>query len=274
MLQLKYIRNDRLKRSRITAHNQRTMLLFVLFAVFCSCRKVVEVKPSDFPSPAAKLADTAGYSIQVGAFARVDNAVRMTEQLREKGIEAFYFRHESGLYKVRFGQYPRRSKAEAEAGKLVRRNIIPDFFIINPEISGVNFPEITGVTGGSMLRNRLVETAVNYHGLPYCWGGTSPEDGFDCSGLAIAVYNLNGLSIPRTCRDQYRMGERVSEADMLPGDLVFFDIEKNGRVSHVGIYIGSSRFIHAPSRNQTIRTDSLLSSYFQTRLMGIRRYVR
>ncbi|MBU1337967.1 MAG: C40 family peptidase [Acidobacteria bacterium] len=268
---MKSIRKERLIRVWVPGWSKIAILLFVVFAVPCGCRKIVVVKPTDPPPPSAGMAVSAGYAIQVGAFAKVDNAIRMTELLREQRIEAYYFRHESGLYKVRFGQYPLRSKAEAEAGKLMRRNIIPDFFIVHPEISAM---EIPGVIGGSALRNRLIETAVNYHGLPYCWGGTSPDEGFDCSGLAVAVYNLNGLSIPRTCREQYRMGQNVSGADMLPGDLVFFDIERTGQVSHVGIYIGGSRFIHAPSRNQTIRTDSLLSPYFQSRFTGVRRYVR
>ena len=266
------IRSNGLNRAGIRRWGEKILLMCLFFALSWGCRKVVVVTPSEPPHPSsAELAETSGYSIQVGAFSRVDYAVRMTEFLKGQGIEAYYFNDRSGLYKVRFGRYRLRSTAEVEAARLVRQNIIPEFYIVHPEVSP---EEITAGPGGNALRSRIVESAVDYHGLPYCWGGTSPEEGFDCSGLAVAVYDINGLSIPRTCREQYGMGQAVFETDLLPGDLVFFDIKGSGRASHVGIYIGDGRFIHAPSRNKTIRTDSLQSPYYRRRFLGARRFIR
>jgi len=247
------------------------LLLPLVPLVFSTaCRKKADIRQYPQDSKILDHLKTTGYAIQVGAYSKVENALNMTEALRKQGIEAYYFRHESGLYKVRFGEFSMKTGAKREAMKLVEGNIIPEFFIINPSITSQATPSISSRTA---VRNNLVETAINYHGLPYCWGGTSPDIGFDCSGLAVAVYRLNGFSLPRTCLEQYVSGIPVSKTNLLPGDLVFFETTKTQKASHVGIYIGGGKFIHATAQNKKIRTDSLNHSYYRKRYLGARRFV-
>ncbi len=246
-----------------------SLLGLLIFLTGCSTRKEIKSYPSEAQIQGEL--KPVGYSIQVGAYSKVENALHMTDILREHGIEAYYFRHKSGLYKVRFGEFSFRTKAEEKAQNLIYRNIIPEFFIIDPSISS---PSAIPLSRREALRNNLVETAINYHGLPYCWGGTSPDIGFDCSGLAVAVYRLNGLALPRTCHEQYASGIPVSNNNIQSGDLVFFAKSGKKNISHVGIYVGNGKFIHASARNKKIRTDSLNHSYYRTHFVGARRYIR
>ena len=107
---------------------------------------------------------------------------------------------------------------------------------------------------------QIVPIALEYLGVPYVWGGTSPK-GFDCSGLAQYVYARCGISIPRTSREQFATGTRIpaGRLDLLkPGDLVFFGTNGDpGRVHHVGIYYGDGDFIHAPATGENVRLSSL-----------------
>jgi cell wall-associated NlpC family hydrolase len=93
----------------------------------------------------------------------------------------------------------------------------------------------------------------------------------DCSGFVRAVYNLCGLSIPRSSRDQYTAGDRVSKDDLKDGDLVFFGASVNA-INHVGIYVGNGKFVHAPRRGEEIRVSAVNESYFEKRFVGARRY--
>jgi len=93
----------------------------------------------------------------------------------------------------------------------------------------------------------------------------------DCSGFVRAVYNLCGLSIPRTSRDQYRAGDAVSRQDLQDGDLVFFGASAD-KINHVGIYVGGGKFVHAPRRGEEIRVTSVDENYFDKRYVGARRY--
>ena len=114
-------------------------------------------------------------------------------------------------------------------------------------------------------------TAERFIGVPYRWGGESTVDGFDCSGLTMVVYQLNGLDLPRTSAEQWRAGRPVDRDEMNRGDLVFF-ATRGGRVSHVGIYLGGDTFLHAPSRGNPIQTASLSSDYYRARYVGARAY--
>ena len=117
---------------------------------------------------------------------------------------------------------------------------------------------------------RLVEQAMTYLGTPYRRGGTSRR-GLDCSGLVGAVYGEQGLELPRTAAEQFREGAPVLESDLRPGDLVFFrDTYKRG-ISHVGIYIGDGRFLHAAGRRHGVIVSELSRPYYQLRFAGARR---
>jgi len=206
-----------------------------------------------------------GYTIQTGAFSIVNNAIRMTDILNKQGYDAFYFVHESGLFKVRMGNFSTWKKADLRAKKLRDRNVISDYFIVPPrEYSSTG----SRAWNERSLRERLVATARNFISYPYTWGGASPEKGFDCSGLALAVYYLNGFSLPRTSREQYRSGKLIPKNRLQIGDLVFFKTVAGRIVSHVGIYAGNDFFIHAPGSNKTIRIDSLSDKFYKERYVG------
>lgn len=221
------------------------------------------------PRLEATALDKMGFSVQVGAFASLDNAVRLEALLKKRGIDAFYFRHESGLYKVRFGNHPDYASTRTEAEALRGQGLIDSFFIVLPQdYSAARIKQ----SGRGDLRQELVETARRFIGVPYLWGGTT-EAGFDCSGLTMVAYRLNGLNLPRVSRSQFKAGRYVAKSKLRKGDLVFFATNGGDRVSHVGLYIGDGKFIHAPRSGKTVRIASLSSRYFSQRYMGGRTYL-
>lgn len=118
----------------------------------------------------------------------------------------------------------------------------------------------------------LIDSALGYIGVPYRFGGSSPSAGFDCSGLVNYVYRKTfGLVLPRTARDLATTGSPVADVAMLlPGDLVFFNT-RGFLNSHVGIYLGDFKFIHAPRTGSTVRISDLRNAYFRARFNGARR---
>jgi cell wall-associated NlpC family hydrolase len=113
----------------------------------------------------------------------------------------------------------------------------------------------------------VVQTARALVGVPYHWGGESPQQGFDCSGLAWYAYRHVGIRLPRTARAQYRYLARVPRDQLVPGDLVFFSVAK-GHGLHVGIYVGDGLFVHAPSAGKAVRYSSLSSPYWRAAFLG------
>jgi cell wall-associated NlpC family hydrolase len=220
-----------------------------------------------------------GYTIQVGAFAVLDNARALAETLTAAGLDAFYFPAGSGLFKVRFGNFPSRDAALEEARKLKAEGRLHDYFIVGPADYAVTRPDVsrpavdTIPPPASVLRERLVETAKSFIGVDYAWGGTTTRSGFDCSGLVRAVYQLNGLAMPRSVRDQYLAGTAVAGDRLTKGDLVFFAATPGGPLSHVGIYIGGGVFIHAPGSGKNVRRESLESAWFRSHFSGARAYL-
>ncbi len=106
----------------------------------------------------------------------------------------------------------------------------------------------------------------------YRFGGKNPEAGLDCSGMVNYVYeNAAGLRLSGSAADLARLGRPVNGDGLRPGDLVFFNTRNKPR-SHVGIYIGDGRFIHAPNTNGKVRTDSLVTGWFATRFEEARTY--
>ncbi|HEF4761898.1 TPA: C40 family peptidase [Pseudomonas putida] len=121
---------------------------------------------------------------------------------------------------------------------------------------------------------RVIQRAKKLIGKPYKWGGMSEADGFDCSGLLVYLFrNEAGVELPRTTTSMIREDfQRVSRDELQPGDAVFFNHDGRGPVSHVGLYIGHNRFIHAPRTGQSIRVDSLDNRYWSSRYSSARRF--
>jgi len=120
--------------------------------------------------------------------------------------------------------------------------------------------------------NAIVATAKRYIGTPYKFGGATPK-AFDCSGFLQYVFRQNGLMIPRTADEQYKLGIRTkTQKELFPGDLVFFHTYEPGP-SHCGIYVGSGNFIHASS-SKGVRIDSLSNSYWAPRYLGGKHIVK
>jgi cell wall-associated NlpC family hydrolase len=110
-----------------------------------------------------------------------------------------------------------------------------------------------------------VGIAMQYLGVPYVWGGSSPS-GFDCSGFVMFVYAQLGVSLPHLAAAQFNYGTPVSSDQLEPGDLVFFD-----GLGHVGIYIGGGQFVHAPHTGDVVKISSLSDSWYAATFVGARR---
>ena len=119
--------------------------------------------------------------------------------------------------------------------------------------------------------SELVMQAMGLLGVPYDRGGTSEEKGFDCSGFVRHMYEKSvGLVLPRRAEEQAKVTEEISRSELKPGDLVFFNTLKR-TFSHVGIYVGDGKFIHAPRPGKAVRVDDMREAYWQQRFNGARR---
>ncbi len=134
---------------------------------------------------------------------------------------------------------------------------------------GRDMPEITH--GANYIGRRIVNTAHQYLGVPYVFGGNSPRTGLDCSAYVKLVYSQVGIELPRTADAQYTRGTPVSVTDLIPGDAVFFQTYAPG-ASHVGIYIGDGNFIHASS-SRGVTVSSLSAAYYSSHYLGARRMI-
>jgi cell wall-associated NlpC family hydrolase len=120
-------------------------------------------------------------------------------------------------------------------------------------------------------RSEALLQAVLALGTQYRYGGESPQAGYDCSGLVAHVYEQAwGIRLPHSARAQSEVGMPVSLAELQPGDLVFYDTQHRP-YSHVGIYVGDGRFVHAPKTGARVRVESLRNRYWASRFDGARR---
>jgi cell wall-associated NlpC family hydrolase len=130
-------------------------------------------------------------------------------------------------------------------------------------------PTRQDVSDGQM--NDLVMYAVSLADTPYRYGGNSADGGFDCSGFVGHVYRHTlGISLPRTSREISRVGQPISQSELRPGDLVFYNT-LHASFSHVGLYIGDGKFVHSPKSGDSVRVEQMQMRYWQTRYDGARR---
>lgn len=126
-------------------------------------------------------------------------------------------------------------------------------------------------TRGAEGSSELPLRALSLVGIPYRYGGQSPETGFDCSGLVHFLFSeVWGVNLPRRTQEMSRVGSVVERDDLRPGDLVFFDTLREP-YSHVGIYVGDQRFVHAPSTGGRVEVAPMNGRYWARRYNGARR---
>lgn len=121
-------------------------------------------------------------------------------------------------------------------------------------------------------RIEFIGRALSMIGIPYRWGGNTPNQGFDCSGLVQYSLNDLGVNTPRTAAEQQTTAAKKEIDDLLPGDLIFFRV-KHRSIDHVGIYLGAGDFVHSPKPGDKVRTESLHQSYWRKRFVSIGSYL-
>lgn len=132
-------------------------------------------------------------------------------------------------------------------------------------------PGTDGRTGQAPddVRGSIAQLALSMVGEPYRYGGADPSEGFDCSGLVHYTYTSNGHAVPRTSHAQFDAARKITLAQAAEGDVLFFrDQEK---LSHVGIYLGDGRFVHAPSSGKTVSVANVDQLYYQRNLVAVGR---
>jgi cell wall-associated NlpC family hydrolase len=126
----------------------------------------------------------------------------------------------------------------------------------------------TSVADGT---EQLINNAMQLIGVRYRWGGNTPQSGLDCSGFVRYVFkDTFGFLLPRKSAQMSKVGMEVKRDELRPGDLVFFNTMRHA-FSHVGIYVGDNKFIHAPSKGKAIRVDDMTKTYWDKRYNGARR---
>ena len=163
------------------------------------------------------------------------------------------------------GTYTAAPVEEPTQARAVQRPAIPRVPTPNP-------PQATAPgQRAAPEQSEMLFQVLSSIGVDYKYGGNSYATGFDCSGLVAHVFREGyGISLPRTSMEQSRMGQSVSPEKLKPGDLVFYNTI-NRPFSHVGIYLGDGRFIHAPKTGSAVRIESLKSAYWAKRWNGARR---
>ena len=141
-----------------------------------------------------------------------------------------------------------------------------------PIVTGLGEDEQNIPTSIKSAANDVLFLAISLVGTPYKYAGNSPETGFDCSGLINYVFlNSSGIKLPRSTRDLIEIdAPEIKNENLYPGDLVYFNT-LGGRVSHIGIYVGERRFVHAPSSGGMVRMDNIDDKYWQKHYVDAKR---
>ena len=150
----------------------------------------------------------------------------------------------------------------------VTENVQGDTIVILDEQTAEQAPQITSWQAKAQ---EILINAMSLTGIKYKYGGKSPETGFDCSGFVRYVFSqAANLTLPPTARAISQIGKTVKRDELQPGDLVFFNTLKSA-FSHVGIYIGNNKFIHAPRTGSAVRVENMQASYWESRFDGAQR---
>lgn len=200
-----------------------------------------------------------------------------------KGAKAYIVGINNGWYKVIYGEnvcyirsdfldlteIPYENKASSKSPLFFRGGVSTGTPVSAAALNG-NTGNSSN-TGSSASGSQIVETAKKYLGVPYVWGGTSPS-GFDCSGFVYYVLRSCGISVSRTLATMYQQGTPVAKSQLQPGDVVFFQNTYKSGISHVGIYVGDGKFIHAPHSGEVVSYANLYSDYYVNHYYGAVRF--
>jgi cell wall-associated NlpC family hydrolase len=169
----------------------------------------------------------------------------------------------------------RTQSAQLEPNRLIARSNALDVLGFSPTFTAsIAFLAPPSTTSGP-IGERAVALAEQFLGEPYVWGGASPLTGFDCSGLAMYVYGLLGITLTHYTGAQITEGIPVMRADLAPGDLIFFEPNAQGVPQHEGIYVGNGQFIQAPHTGDVVKISSLDDPQYGLSMVGaVRPYVR
>ncbi|WP_319765077.1 C40 family peptidase [Maridesulfovibrio sp.] len=127
--------------------------------------------------------------------------------------------------------------------------------------------KVTQISKGSSI----VSTARSLLGIPYKWGGCSPQTGFDCSGFVWYVFNQYGINLPRSSSQLLSVGSSADKSSIRPGDILIYKVSKKGKSLHAAIATGSGTFVHSPSSGKTVSEVSMSGPYWRRRLIAVRR---
>ena len=241
----------------------RSLLCAAALCLTSLCAQAQTAPASVTPEPIAKptLALTGDV---VAADAKPEAAANVSNSVRQKAAEAAAATLTALLPRLAASDsMPMLDRSAMFAGDLSR--LLADY-----DLSQTG--AITQAESGGKVQS-VLKRALTLLGTPYRWGGTSPDSGFDCSGLVGYVFRTAlGIDLPRVSRDMASKTDAElirSREELKQGDLVFFG--HRGRVNHVGIYVGEGRFLHSPSTGKDVRVDSLVTGYWSAKFMQARR---
>ena len=241
----------------------RSLLCATALCLTSLCAQAQTVPASVTPEPIAK-PSLALASDAVVADAKPEAAANVSNSVRQKAAEAAAATLTALLPRLAASDsMPMLDRSAMFAGDLSR-------LLANYDLSQTG--AITQAESGGKVQS-VLKRALTLLGTPYRWGGTSPDSGFDCSGLVGYVFRTAlGIDLPRVSRDMASKTDAElirSREELKQGDLVFFG--HRGRVNHVGIYVGEGRFLHSPSTGKDVRVDSLVTGYWSAKFMQARR---
>ena len=160
-----------------------------------------------------------------------------------------------------------------------KNNIFSNHIIILLLLLSIPFLGLLGCgtkkvnTQTNIKSQKIVNSAYSQMGKKYRLGGSSPNKGFDCSGLVWWAYKTNGISVPRITIDQAKAGKKISKNNAMPGDIVVFKTSNSPRGLHTGIYAGNGSFIHSPKAGEKVRLESINIDYWKKKLVSFRRII-
>ncbi|OQA91598.1 MAG: Murein DD-endopeptidase MepS/Murein LD-carboxypeptidase precursor [Elusimicrobia bacterium ADurb.Bin231] len=212
----------------------------------------------------------AEYFVQSGVFLEKKDAIDQQVYLLSRNYPATLYLY-NNYYKVVLGGFEEKYVAESVVQRLLAEDNIVSGLVNDPYEE--DMPAVQNdIDMTDEMIVRLIDTAFEFLGVSYKYGGMDPKKGIDCSYFVQTIYKSFGITLPRTSILQFRVGKKVKKEELIPGDLVFFrKYPKGSRINHVGIYIGNDKFIHAALGAGKVTVSSLNELYFKKRYSGARR---